>query len=118
MHKYQAPVQGSEKALEGDQRSPSRRLFDSIFAKFLRVFSVLLGVYAPIGMLFGVMLIMAPIGRNSIDEAEFETVRRVFGFAALGVIASGFIAAYGSYRVWFIAANVRRNIRRRAIGLD
>ncbi|MDA0597615.1 MAG: hypothetical protein O2974_11565 [Chloroflexi bacterium] len=40
MHKYEAPIQRDEVTSEGDRRSPGRRLFDSTFAKFLRLLSV------------------------------------------------------------------------------
>jgi hypothetical protein len=117
LHKYQAPVQNYEKSVKGDQRGVGRRLFDSTFANFLRALSVLLGVYAPTGMLFGVALIMYPLGRNSTEEIEFERQRQAFGYSAFAVVASGFIAAYASYRTWGLASKVKRANRRRAKGL-
>ncbi|MDG0866355.1 hypothetical protein [Candidatus Lucifugimonas marina] len=118
MHKYQAPVQENKSASKGDRRSSGRRLFDSVFPRALKVVAVLLAVYAPLGMFFGVILIMAPIDQNVTDELQFESSRRQFGFAALGVIASGAVAAYGSYRLWMLAFNVRRSVRRRTKGLE
>lgn len=118
MHKYKAPVQTVSGNSQSDQRSPSRRTFDSVYAKVLRVLSVVFAVYAPIAMLFGVVLIMAPIDLGVADEAEFISRRREYGTAAIIVVISGFLAAFGSYRLWIYASRVRRRNLRRSKGLE
>jgi hypothetical protein len=61
---------------------------------------------------------MTPFGQYSDNEAEFESQRRQFATTALVMIGTGAVGAYGKYRVWGLVANVRRNNRRRAKGLD
>jgi hypothetical protein len=118
MNKYKSPVQGSEASISGDQRDPSRRLFDSVFAKFLRVASVALGIYAPVAILVGVVFLFGANYAGEEDTDFARTNRRQIGMMAGGIALSGTVAGYLSYKTWGIASNVRRNNRRRAKGLD
>ncbi|NQW21600.1 MAG: hypothetical protein HQ477_12915 [Chloroflexi bacterium] len=118
MHKYRSPIPDKAGSDTGDQRKVSRRLFDSLRAKFVRVLSIVLGVYAPLGILFGVLVMFMPLTGANIDEDEFKDRRMQFGLTAIGIVASGIASGYVSYRSWEMAANVRRNNRCRAKGLE
>ena len=117
MQKYESPVRKSETTNSGDLRTGSRRVFDSLFARFLRLGSVSLGIYAVVGILFGILMIFVPISANDVDEDEFRSRRQQLGLATFALIGSGLAAGYGSYRMWNTASNVRRSNRRRAKGL-
>ncbi len=104
--------------MSGDQRDPSRRLLDSVFAKFLRVSSILLGFYALIAILVGVLFLFGANYAGEEDTDLARSNRRQIGMMAGGIALSGAAAGYLSYKTWGIASNVRRNNRRRAKGLD
>ena len=118
MHKYESPIRKSTAAEGVDQRDASRRLFDSSLAKLVRVISVVLGVYAPIGILLCVLILFAANMTGEPDEDEARSAQRQLGLIAFGVGVSGIASGYVSYRTWGAASNVRRNNRRRAKGLD
>jgi hypothetical protein len=84
----------------------------------LRLLSVTLGVWTFVGILFGIMVMFSGLANPGLEEEEFESRRRQFGFTGLGLVASGVVAGYGSYRAWLAAARVRRSNRRRAKGLS
>ncbi|MBT3996266.1 MAG: hypothetical protein HOF01_10760 [Chloroflexi bacterium] len=118
MHKYESPVRESTAAEGVDKRDASRRLFDSSLAKLVRVISILLGVYAPIGILLGVLILFAANMTGEPDEDDARSAQRRLGLVAFGVGVSGIASGYVSYRTWRTASNIRRSNRRRAKGLD
>lgn len=118
MHKYKSPAQASAATTTGDQRGSFRRLFDSTFARSLRVISILLGVYAPVAILLGVLLLFGGIDATNQDEDEARSARRTIALIAGGIGVSGVAAGYMSYRTWGMTDRVRRSNRRRAKGLD
>ena len=118
MHRYEIPARKPESKITGDQRSGARRLFDSSLTKFLRVLSIAFGVWVLVGILFGIMVIFSGLANPDMEEEEFESRRRQFGFTGLGLVASGVVAGYGSYRAWLIADKAGRANRRRAKGLN
>ena len=118
MNKYESPIRKSTVSEGVDQRDASRRLFDSSLAKLVRVISILLGVYAPIGILLGVLILFAANVTGEPDADDARSSRRQLGLIAFGVGVSGIASGYVSYRTWSAASNIRRNNRRRAKGLD
>jgi hypothetical protein len=117
LKKYESLVRKSETADAGDHRAVSRRMYDSYFAKFIQVLSIVLGIYTPVGLLLGLLLLFGAVSSGQGDDDQSRSNRRQMGLIAAGVGVSGIVAGYGSYRLWSTASNLRRNNRRRAKGL-
>ena len=118
MRPYESPERKLGTTVAGDQRGRMRKYFDSLVAKSLRVVSIVLGVYAPLALLFGVAVLFAGMSALGLEEDEFISRRRTFGAVAAGLVVSGVVAAYGAYRVWNLASSIRRRNWRRAKGLS
>jgi len=88
--------------------------FGSLLAKSVRAFSIALGVYVPLGMLFGIMVLYAGMAGVELGEDEFLERRRIFGAVAIGLVISGIVAGFGAWRLWSLASNIARSNRRRA----
>ena len=114
MRKYESPARNLDATESAFKTGRLRTQIGSLLAKSVRVFSIALGVYAPIGMLFAIMMFYAAMAGVRLAEDEFVERRRIYGAIAIGLVISGIVAVYGAYQLWNLASSLARSNRRRA----